>query len=732
MLMTSFLVSLRSRWVAWLATALAVAVIAAAGWFLLLRGTVLRAQSGMNCSGQYLVDKTLPTGARWEMCWEHRQAEGIVFHDIYYTPTGGARRKVLAQANVAQIHVPYDDNGARFHDLSDFGLGETRMNALTQADCPNGALLSNAGKNVLCMQIEPRGYAYKYYDQQLQGYELSLFSVSHIGQYNYIPVWRFADDGAIEPTMGATGRLQRLEYNASAYGWLVRSDGGGGIYAISHIHNYYWRLDFDIDGPNNDLVEEFEFTPTNGNAQYAVSVNPLTTESARTVNPTRMRSWRVRDTVTKNSDGHPISYHLEPMRVGHIHQGPVSEPFTNNQFYVTVNKACEKWVSHNPTINCADNLSAFVNGESLVGQDIVVWYGITFHHLPRDEDEGMMDAHWDGFQIIPRDWTATNPLDNVVLGPTATPTNTPVVVPPTPTNTPVFVPPTPTNTPVVVPPTPTNTPVVVPPTATNTPVGAPPTATNTPVGVPPTATNTPVGVPPTATNTPVGPPPTATPIGAPPTATPAGTPGTVACYVFESTDIPKPLPRMQSSVSSSISVPADLLVTDVNVSLYVTHTYVGDIGFVVQHLPSARSVAIIDRPGMPASTYGCPNDDINAILDDEATQPAETTCAQTRPTINGPVQPNNPLSAFDGINAAGSWVLTFTDYDVVTDSGALRNWGLQICGTTVSGTGVTDLMEPGLPFGYDVPIVPVDGDDSPPRVDFSSLTNPLFLPQISN
>ena len=115
-----------------------------------------------------------------------------------------------------------------------------------------------------------------------------------------------------------------------------------------------------------------------------------------------MRSWRVRDTVTTNSEGHAISYHLEPLRVGHIHQGPVDEPFTNNQFYVTVNKPCEKFASHNPTINCAADVSEFANGESLVGQDIVLWYGITFHHLPRDEDEGMMDAHWDGFQIIPR------------------------------------------------------------------------------------------------------------------------------------------------------------------------------------------------------------------------------------------------------------------------------------------------------------------------------------------
>jgi subtilisin-like proprotein convertase family protein len=728
-------ISVHSRWLRWSITALAIAIIAAAAWFLLLRSGVLRAQSGLSCSGQYLIDTTLPTGGRWEMCWEHRDSEGIVFYDVHYTTANGVRRKVLAQANLAQIHVPYDDNRARFHDLSDFGLGGAKMQNLTQADCLNGALLSHAGKNVLCMQIEPRKYAYKYYEQQLQGYQISLFSVSAIGQYNYIPVWRFADNGAIEPSVGATGKLQRLEYDSAQYGWNVRADAGGTIYAIAHMHNYYWRLDFDLNGAQNDMVEEFEFTPTNSNWNYQISVAPFTTEAARTVNPTRMRSWRIRDTVVTNTEGHPISYHLEPLRVGHIHQGPASEPFTNNQFYVTVNKACEKWASHNPTLNgCGENLADFVNGESLTNQDLVLWYGISFHHLPRDEDEVMMDAHWDGFQIIPRDWTATNPLDNVVVGPLPTATNTPVA-PPTATNTPV--PPTATNTPV--PPTATNTPI--PPTATATPLGPTATATNTPV-VPPTST--PVGPTATATNTPVVPPtstpigPTATPTNTPiaptatATATPGGTPGPIGCQVYQSTDIPKLLPRMAVSVTSTLQIPAAIQVSDINVSVYMTHTYVGDVSMALRHVPTGRTVELLQRPGVPASTYGCSRDDINVILDDEASLAAENQCAQTQPTISGTFKPNNLLSAFDDINANGAWVLTVIDNDIVVDGGNLLNWGLQVCGTSVGGTNQPNPFDGPNSFGYNVPVVEVGEDTSPKRLDWASLTNPMFLPQITN
>jgi len=98
--------------------------------------------------------------------------------------------------------------------------------------------------------------------------------------------------------------------------------------------------------------------------------------------------------------------------------------------------------------------------------------------------------------IIP---SATNTNTVVVIPPTATNTNT-VVVPPTNTNT-VVVPPTNTDTPVPVIPTNTDTPVPVVPTNTDTPVPVVPTNTDTAVPVPPTTTDTVVVVPPTETPT---------------------------------------------------------------------------------------------------------------------------------------------------------------------------------------------------------------------------------------
>jgi primary-amine oxidase len=361
-----------------------------------------------SCSAEFTVDETLPSGARWQMCWEEAAFEGIILHDVFYTPPGGEATLVLAQAHLAQIHVPYDNNWARFHDVSDYGLGGGNMNDLVPEECPGGSLLQDGSKDVLCQTVGNEGYAYKDYDEQEQSTSLNLFSVSHIGAYNYVVAWSFDDDGTIRPEVGATGQLQLYGGDTST-GWAM----GGGNVAVAHMHNFFWRLDFDIDGSANDRVSEMQASFSANREQVTNGAVPITTESARRVAPSNMRSWRIRDTVATNADGHQISWDLLP-NTDHIYRGPTYEQFTQNEVYVTRYRACERFASHNPGGGgCASNgsVASFVNGESLSGQDLVLWYGTSFHHLPRDEDEDHMHPHWSGFSIVPRNLTATNPLD---------------------------------------------------------------------------------------------------------------------------------------------------------------------------------------------------------------------------------------------------------------------------------------------------------------------------------
>jgi hypothetical protein len=367
-----------------------------------------------HCADQYYIDVTLPNESRWDMCWEHRDREGIVLHHVYYTPKDGNRELILYQASIAQIFVPYNDNGARYHDVSDYGIGGSYMLDLKAEDCPGGSLLSFSGKNVICQQTQKKNFAHHTGSDSIQGDALSILSVSGVGAYYYIPQWLFHDNGTIEPVMGATGSLQRFAGSSETHhGWPINQNRVG----LAHLHNYYWRLDFDLGSSRtDDFVEEINHTINFG--KRVRSTTRFSSEAAREVNPETMRSWRIVDGVSTNTNGHAKSFEILLQETGHKDKGPSSEPYTFNDFYVTSAKNCEIFASHNPTNNgCKRNLAEFVDGENITNEDIIVWVGVTFYHMPRVEDAPHMDAHWNHFHIIPRDWHAKNPLGNTDPGP---------------------------------------------------------------------------------------------------------------------------------------------------------------------------------------------------------------------------------------------------------------------------------------------------------------------------
>jgi primary-amine oxidase len=342
------------------------------------------------------------------MCWEHQNEAGILLQDIYFTTPGGLERKVLKEVSLAQIHVAYDDGSLRVFHIADYGLGGSNLQNMASSQCQNGQLLTVGASNALCRRVEDRGYVYKDYSEKVQGQLLNLYSQSNTDGYTWLVRWQFYDDGTIEPMVGATGSLNKFGSNPN-YGDAV---GTSGAVAIASAINYFWRLDFDIAGNGaNDLVEEFNISPTNSGSEKSLAVSSLTSETGRVVDRQLKRSWRVRDSSVNNSDGHPVSYHLEALHAGYNYSGRSDEAWAQSDIYVTQYDSCERFIANNPTTNgCADSITGFLDNQNTNGADIVIWYGLTYHHFPRDEDQPYMPTRWDGFQIVPRDWTATSSI----------------------------------------------------------------------------------------------------------------------------------------------------------------------------------------------------------------------------------------------------------------------------------------------------------------------------------
>ena len=166
--------------------------------------------------------------------------------------------------------------------------------------------------------------------------------------------------------------------------------------------------------------------------------------------------------------------------------------------------------------------------------------------------------------------------------------------------------------------------------------------------------------------------------------------------VYTSTNVPLAIPDNNAGgVASTLTVPDSFLITDLDLILNITHTWVGDLQVTLAH--GATSVIALDRPGVPASTFGCSGDNISATLSDEAGTPVEGVCGGGTPTITGTFRPNNLLSAFDGLNTSGLWTLTVRDL-AAADTGTLQSWSLDISRNAVAAPepGTLTLIGAGL------------------------------------
>ncbi len=141
--------------------------------------------------------------------------------------------------------------------------------------------------------------------------------------------------------------------------------------------------------------------------------------------------------------------------------------------------------------------------------------------------------------------------------------------------------------------------------------------------------------------------------------------------------------NLPAGVNSTLNVPTAQILTDVNVRVAITHTWVGDLKITLRS-PAGTVVTLLDRPGVPASTFGCSNDNMNVTFDDAGSLNLETHCAGTNPWYVGVALPASALSAFNGQSSLGDWVLNVSD-NAGADTGTLTAWEL-ITSPPLAGT----------------------------------------------
>ena len=139
-----------------------------------------------------------------------------------------------------------------------------------------------------------------------------------------------------------------------------------------------------------------------------------------------------------------------------------------------------------------------------------------------------------------------------------------------------------------------------------------------------------------------------------------------------------------SQLTRTFTVPTSFIVGDVDLGIFLDHTYRSDLRIFVTS-PAGTSVSIL-----PWTTNVQSGNNLNDLFDDEAAAAITSHNATvndpltpTPPPYNHSFRPANPLSAFDGQDAAGTWSLRICDA-VAADTGNFRRADLLITSTSLS------------------------------------------------
>lgn len=145
-----------------------------------------------------------------------------------------------------------------------------------------------------------------------------------------------------------------------------------------------------------------------------------------------------------------------------------------------------------------------------------------------------------------------------------------------------------------------------------------------------------------------------------------------ACTTYTSTDVPQTIPTGPGTVSSTLAIPGNPRIADLDVAINLNHTFMQDLDV---HLisPAGNDNGLFTDVG--AATVGGPQTLMDIVLDDEAALPfafALTSAFRVQPELA------YRLSWFDGEDAGGTWTLQLRD-DATGDGGTLNSWSITVC-----------------------------------------------------
>jgi primary-amine oxidase len=386
----------------------------------------------------------------WSMRLGFNFREGPVIYQVAYedpnsTEPGGDKRDVAYRISFAEMIVPYRDPSPDHYrrtayDIGEWGLGYMTTSLELGCDCLGEIVYVDAVvpdwngepqtiKQAICLHEEDNAVLWKHVDAELgaQVRRMRRMVVSvhaTVANYEYLIYWRFYQDGNIECEVRATGLMVTTPLesvgDSSPYGTLVDER----TYAPFHQHFLIAKLDLDIDGTDNTVVEVDSMNlPMSADNPLGLAVTTKGTviesekDAARDFKWETQRAWKVQSATRKNRHGTPTAYKIVPggaIPVLMEESSPIYQraPVIGHTLWVTAHDDAERWPAGDYPTQALSGIGMpkwIEDDAPLVGTDVVCWYVFGIHHITRVEDWPMMPVDTVSFWLKPFGFFDQNP-----------------------------------------------------------------------------------------------------------------------------------------------------------------------------------------------------------------------------------------------------------------------------------------------------------------------------------
>jgi primary-amine oxidase len=385
---------------------------------------------------------------KWRIRVGFNAREGLTLHTIAYEDAE-RERPVLYRASFCEMVVPYGDVAPTHAWKNAFDIGEYGIGALANSlelgcDCLgeihyfDAVSCDAAGSpqtlaNAVCVHEEDASLLWKHVDWRTNDAEvrrsrrLVISFVATVGNYEYGFYWYFQQDGSIECEVKLTGIVST---GAIVPGTPTphATEVAPGLSAPYHQHFFNVRLDTMVDGLTNSVVEvdteALPLGPENplGNAfRTRETVLASESQSGRMLDSSRARYWKIENPEVVNRLGRAVAFKLEPgtNTVPFVHPGSWVERragFIMRHVWVTRYDPTQRFAAGDYPNQAAggEGLPAWAElDRPTEGTDVVLWYSMGHHHIPRPEDWPVMPVAKIGFMLKPVGFFDRNPALDV-------------------------------------------------------------------------------------------------------------------------------------------------------------------------------------------------------------------------------------------------------------------------------------------------------------------------------